>query len=77
MDSSPHSLVGKALNLKTRGCGFDFRAGQPNNYFKHIYFTSIEKQVPTTYTNLSRDSNSGLHDCKADALPHDHGQHQT
>ena len=22
--------------------------------FKHIYFTSIEKQVPTTYTNLSR-----------------------
>ena len=23
-------------------------------YFKHIYFTSIEKQVLTTYTNLSR-----------------------
>ena len=22
--------------------------------FKHIYFTSIEKQVLTTYTNLSR-----------------------
>ena len=23
----------------------------------------------------SRDSNSGLHDCKADALPHDRGHH--
>ena len=23
-------------------------------WFKHIYFTSIEKQVLTTYTNLSR-----------------------
>ena len=70
--------------------------------FKHIYFTSIEKQVLTTYTNLSRfaswelhqysrrmcgpmknpkvetrsrDSNLGPHDCKADALPHDHGHH--
>ena len=24
----------------------------------------------------SRDSNSGTHDCKADALPHDHGHHK-
>ena len=24
----------------------------------------------------SRDSNLGPHDCKADALPHDHGHHQ-
>ena len=70
---------------------------------KHIYFTSIEKQVLTTSTNISldstswklhqysrricgpmknpkvetrsRDSNTGPHDCKADALPHDHGHH--
>ena len=38
---------------------------------KHIYFTSIEKQVETR----SRDSNLGPHDCEADALPHDHGHH--
>ena len=25
----------------------------------------------------SRDSNLGPHDCKADALPHDHGHHTT
>ena len=25
----------------------------------------------------SRDSNSGPHNCKADALPHDHGHHKT
>ena len=70
--------------------------------FKHIYFTSTEKQVLTTFTSLSRfcflgttpvlapnvwanekshvetrsrDSNSGPHDCKAHALPHDHGHH--
>ena len=24
----------------------------------------------------SRDSNSGPHDCKVDALPHDHGHHK-
>ena len=73
-----------------------------NIKFKHIYFTSIEKQVLTTYTNPSRfcflgttpvlapnvgpmknpkvetrswDSNLGSQDCKADALPHDHGKH--
>ena len=28
---SPHSSVVRALYLKTRGCGFDFRAGHPNN----------------------------------------------
>ena len=28
-------------------------------YFKHIYFTSIEKQVLTTYTNTSRFSSLG------------------
>ena len=28
--TSPHSSVGRALDLKTRGCGFDSRAGQPN-----------------------------------------------
>ena len=70
--------------------------------FKHIYFTSIEKQVLTTLLisldsaswelhqysrrmygpmknpkveTRSRDSNLGPHDCKADALPHDHGHH--
>ena len=70
-----------------------------NNMFN---FTSIEKQVFTTYTNhsrfcfpgttpvlapkcvgqwksqsrdRSRDSNKGPHDCKANALPHDHGHH--
>ena len=30
------------------------------SYFKHIYFTSIEKQVLTTYTNLSRFSKMQL-----------------
>ena len=29
---SPHSSVDRALDLKTRGCGFDSLAGQPNNY---------------------------------------------
>ena len=29
--TSPHSSVVRALGLKTRGCGFDSRAGQPNN----------------------------------------------
>ena len=26
---NPHNAVGRALDLKTRGCGFDSRAGQP------------------------------------------------
>ena len=29
---SSHSSVVRALDLKTRGCGFDSRAGKPNNY---------------------------------------------
>ena len=29
---SPHRSVGRAFDLKTRGCGFYSRAGQPNNY---------------------------------------------
>ena len=28
---SPHSSVGRAFDLTTRDCGFDTRAGQPNN----------------------------------------------
>ena len=30
--TSQHSSVVRALDLKTRGCGFDSRAGQPYNY---------------------------------------------
>ena len=30
--TSLHSLVVRALDLKTQGCGFDSRAGQPNNH---------------------------------------------
>ena len=30
--NQPHNSVGRALDLKTRGCGFDSGAGQPNNY---------------------------------------------
>ena len=30
-DTCPHSLVLRALDLKTRGCGFASWAGQPNN----------------------------------------------
>ena len=30
--TSSHSSVITVLDLKTRGCGFDSRAGQPNNY---------------------------------------------
>ena len=30
--TSPHSSVVRVLDLKTRGCGFDSWAGQPNNY---------------------------------------------
>ena len=29
---SPHSSVGRALDLKTQGCGFDSWASQPNIY---------------------------------------------
>ena len=29
-ETSPHSSVVRALDLETRGCGFDCRAGQPN-----------------------------------------------
>ena len=29
--TSPHTSVGRALDLKTRACGFDSRAGQPNS----------------------------------------------
>ena len=32
-NSSPHSSVVRVLDLKTRGFGFDPRAGQPNNYY--------------------------------------------
>ena len=28
----PYSSVVRALDLKTRGCGFDSQAGQSNNY---------------------------------------------
>ena len=31
-ESSPHNSVVRALDLKTRGCGFDSWAGQPKNY---------------------------------------------
>ena len=31
--NQPHVSVGsRALDLKTRGCGFDSRAGQPSNF---------------------------------------------
>ena len=30
--TSRHSSAGRALYLKTQGCGFDSWAGQPNNY---------------------------------------------
>ena len=30
--TSPHSSVFRALDFKTRGCGFDSQAGQPNDY---------------------------------------------
>ena len=30
--ASAHSSVGRALDMKTPGCGFDSRPGQPNNY---------------------------------------------
>ena len=29
---SPNSSVGRPLDLKNRGCEFDFRAGKLNNY---------------------------------------------
>ena len=32
MDTSLHSSDGRALDLKIRGCGFDYRVGQPNSY---------------------------------------------
>ena len=31
--TSPHVSVGRALDLKTRGCVFDSRAGQSNSYY--------------------------------------------
>ena len=30
--TSPHSSVVRVLDFKTRGCGLDSRAGQPNSY---------------------------------------------
>ena len=32
LSTSPNSSMGRVLDLKIRDCGFDSRAGQPNNY---------------------------------------------
>ena len=55
---SLENMVGKGENADNTQSFLPFQRTELYHLrhfkFKHIYFTSIEKQVLTTYTNLSR-----------------------
>ena len=64
-----HRLRNKFLQLIL--ISLDSASWELHQYSRRMYGPMKNPKVETR----SRDSNLGPHDCKADALPHDHGHH--
>ena len=64
-----HRLINKFLQLIL--ISLDSASWELHQYSRRMCGPMKNPKVETR----SRDSNLGPHDCKADALPHDHGHH--
>ena len=58
--TSPHGSFARTLDLKTRGCGFDSQAGQPNNYLLSDVTLNLGFCVTLLYTEHVKEPEGAL-----------------
>ena len=59
--TSPHRSVGRVLDLKTRACGFDSRAGLLNNWITNVFrMRKPRSRVTMVYTKHVKEPDGAL-----------------